>query len=113
MRVPEAIPGYRDKPGAGCENGPAEAHCQDANDNLDLLRTTNFDMALLDVRMPVLNGDEVVASLRQEQHRGPMIALTSYDVEDHDALLQAGFDAVLTKPISDELWGVLKKRFLS
>jgi CheY-like chemotaxis protein/HPt (histidine-containing phosphotransfer) domain-containing protein len=63
-----------------------------------------FDLLLLDVHMPELDGFEVVGAIReQERTRGghlPVIALTARSRnEDRERCLAAGMDEFLTKPI--------------
>ena len=63
---------------------------------------TPFDLILLDLHMPGLDGFGVAAALRTlpgDQGRVPMIALTADPPEEvEQACRQAGFDAVLRKP---------------
>lgn len=71
-----------------------------------------FDAALLDLRMPELDGRDVAARIRSlsgEPGAVPLIALTANATEaDRDACLAAGMDAFLTKPVDpDELATVL------
>lgn len=71
-----------------------------------------FDAALLDLRMPELDGREVAAQIRAlpgEPGAVPLIALTANSTEaDRDACLAAGMDAFLSKPVDpDELADVL------
>jgi signal transduction histidine kinase/ligand-binding sensor domain-containing protein/ActR/RegA family two-component response regulator len=74
----------------------------DGAEALELLRATaSFDVVLMDLQMPRMNGREVVAQIRSGQAglaTVPVIALTA-DVLGDDALLRLGFDAVQTKPI--------------
>lgn len=58
-----------------------------------------FDIAIIDIQMPEMNGDEVSARLhavRGTASTMPLIALTA-DIEAH---LRPGFDLVLIKPVS-------------
>lgn len=59
-----------------------------------------FDLLLLDVEMPILSGRETVRRLRELGLESPVVALTAHqDPEEHAACLEAGFDAIETKPV--------------
>ncbi len=63
----------------------------------------SYELLLLDWRMPELNGLDVMAQLRQLDLRQPpaRLLLTAYDEPQlRDAALQAGFQAVLIKPVT-------------
>lgn len=71
---------------------------------LDLLRKQKFDLVLMDIQMPVMNGDTVLQMLREnEAETGghlPVIALTAYALKgDKEKYIQSGFDGYLSKPI--------------
>jgi two-component system sensor histidine kinase/response regulator len=68
-----------------------------------LVRTRNFDVALVDIQMPEMNGFEVLRRFRaiEAGARVRMIALTAYTShEDRDLCFAAGFHEVLTKPVT-------------
>lgn len=83
---------------------------------LEQWREGRPDLILMDLRMPVLDGFEAVAQLRQLEGelgwpRTPVLAISAsvYDVSEED-LLQRGFDAFLAKPIDeDQLFASLER----
>lgn len=58
-----------------------------------------YDLILLDLNLPLLNGSHVLKSLREQQSTTPVMILTARDqVEDRIALLDLGADDYMTKP---------------
>jgi CheY-like chemotaxis protein len=68
---------------------------------LSCLSASEFSMVLLDISMPEMSGEQVLAVLRRQHGDAlPVVAYTAHALESQQsALLDAGFDAVLTKPI--------------
>jgi len=71
---------------------------------LELWRQGDFDLILMDVQMPGMDGFEATAAIRQEEaERGghvPIIAMTAHTLkEDERRCLEAGMDCYLPKPI--------------
>ena len=68
------------------------------------------DVTLLDLRMPVMEGVEVVRQIRERDPRALVIVLTTYDTDDEIArALKAGAKAYVLKDISaDALVGCIR-----
>jgi DNA-binding response OmpR family regulator len=71
----------------------------------DALRTSNFDLVLLDLGLPRRDGLAVLRELRERHDQTPVIVLTARDeVRDRVAALDAGADDYVVKPFDlDEL----------
>ncbi len=82
----------------------------DGESALRLHSDTRFDLALLDIGLPDIDGCELANRLRQtEAGRARLVALTGYSTGDaKKRIREAGFDAHMVKPISsDALMGLL------
>jgi PAS domain S-box-containing protein len=73
-------------------------------ESVELARHGTFDVVLMDVQMPVMNGLEATAYLRQHLHlRTPIIALTANAVKgEREKCLHAGMNDYLSKPFQEE-----------
>ena len=75
----------------------------DGISGLEALKNNNFDIAILDIKMPRLDGLEVLQKLRNMSDI-PVIFLTSKDDEIDQLLgLKMGADDYITKPFSQKL----------
>jgi DNA-binding response OmpR family regulator len=87
------------------EEGHTATCAADGAEGLVLAKTYEFDVIILDVMMPKLNGYELAKRLRAEKVRTPILMLTARDsVPDVVKGLDLGADDYMTKPFSfDEL----------
>ena len=75
----------------------------DGRDGLEKLESGAYDLALLDIMLPGLNGLEVLRRLRKSDDHVPVIMLTARDaVMDRVTGLDMGADDYVTKPFSIE-----------
>lgn len=76
---------------------------QDGVAALHALRTESFDLLLLDLGLPRLDGLDLLQQLRAEQHDLPVLILTARDgTAERIAGLDAGADDYLVKPFDVE-----------
>ncbi|MBF0498282.1 MAG: response regulator, partial [Deltaproteobacteria bacterium] len=83
---------------------------------LDLLHREAFDLILMDVSMPEMDGMEATKKIRNGRSNKlnkniPIIAQTAHALKgDKEKLLAAGMDGYVTKPIDvDELYAVIRQ----
>jgi two-component system, sensor histidine kinase and response regulator len=86
------------------KQGHSVAVACDGKQALEALLRERFDLALLDIQMPELDGYEVAAALRAQEkgtgRRLPLVAVTAHAMEgDRERCLEAGMDGYVSKPI--------------
>jgi DNA-binding response OmpR family regulator len=94
------------------EEGNRVTVCLDGMEGLRAAQNSAFDIVVLDVMLPFLDGFEVTRRLRAEKIATPIILLTARDAaQDIVRGLDAGADDYLTKPFSlDVLLARLRAR---
>ena len=86
---------------------------------VEMVERESFDLVLMDVQMPELDGFEATATIRKrEQTTGahiPIVAMTPHAMQgDRERCLSAGMDAYVSKPINPkELFAVVHTVFQS
>lgn len=93
------------------QNGVECDACQTAGELTDLMRTKDYDLLITDLKMPEVNGYEVLELLRTSEIGNsrtiPVVAATAAGYVEKEELTDKGFAAVLYKPYSiDELLAV-------
>jgi CheY-like chemotaxis protein len=68
------------------------------------LEQGSFDIVLLDIQMPVMNGEEALLEIRRKEQgtsfHQPVIALTAYSMRgENKRFLEEGFDGYVSKPL--------------
>lgn len=96
-------------------HGAMVAEAEDGATALDAARAKAYDVILMDIRMPGMDGLEAVRKIRSQpgpNRNAPIVAFTA-DGESHSsgAYRDFGFDGVLWKPIDPETLVALVARF--
>ncbi len=83
---------------------------------VNILETIPYDLVLMDVQMPVMDGFEATGIIRDPassvlNHNIPVIAMTAHAMKgDRERCLEAGMNSYISKPIKpDELLKVIEK----
>lgn len=78
-------------------------NCFDGKDALDFILTTDYDVIILDIMMPKMDGFQVLERIRSKNIKTPVLLLTAKDsIEDRVKGLDLGADDYLVKPFSFE-----------
>jgi PAS domain S-box-containing protein len=80
---------------------------RDGRQALDCLKNEFYDIVLMDVQMPNLNGLEATKAIRIEEQQSkthiPIIAMTAHAIKgDRERCLEAGMDEYVSKPIDSK-----------
>jgi len=71
-----------------------------AEDGIELARTHQPHLVLMDVQLPGMDGIEALGHLRADLGQVPVVALTAFAMkDDRERFLAAGFDAYIEKPL--------------
>jgi CheY-like chemotaxis protein len=102
--------------------GMLEAHnveiAQNGQEAIERLEMRDFDLVLMDVQMPVLDGLEATVRIREKERgtdkRIPIIAMTASAMKgDRERCLEAGMNGYIAKPITREDLSELVDRYAS
>lgn len=97
------------------QNGYKVVPAMDGQRGIELAKTLNADLILLDIQLPGMDGYAVARTLRQMAalHHTPIIAVTSYAmVGDREKTIAAGCNGYIEKPINPDTFVEEIGRFL-
>lgn len=83
--------------------GHQVVHAVDGRRAVDLARVCEFDLLMIDGRMPNLDGPAAIAAIRKldgESAVVPIVAVIGGDADEAQECVDSGADAVLRKPVS-------------
>lgn len=71
----------------------------DGNEALQIIDSIGLDLVLLDMRMPGVDGMQVLKHIRKAKPKTKVIVITAYDKEVKNEVEKIGIDGFFTKPI--------------
>ena len=81
---------------------------------LNALKAASYDLVLMDVQMPVMDGVETTRRIRESASEIPVIAVTAHAMSgDREAFIRAGMNDYLSKPVSVQSVGDMLKKWLT
>jgi len=98
------------------EEGYKVTYAEDGEKALELFQAQVFDMIILDIMLPYIDGFEVAQKIREESPHMPILMLTARtEVKDRVKGLEIGADDYLTKPFHLEellarIRGILRRK---
>jgi two-component system sensor histidine kinase/response regulator len=97
------------------KNGHTVTLARNGREALEALEKQSYDLILMDVQMPEMNGWEATQAIREKEKTTgahiPIVAMTAHAMKgDEEKCLAAGMDAYLTKPIrTQELFATIDR----
>jgi CheY-like chemotaxis protein len=72
-------------------------------EGIRLANSGQFDIVLMDLQMPIMDGYEATAELRKDGYSGVIVALTAHAMSDvRELCLKSGFNDHISKPVNSE-----------
>lgn len=80
--------------------GASVVEAQNGLEGCDLTLKHHFDLVLMDIQMPIMDGYQAMQKLRSSEYKTPVVALTAHAFkEEKERCMNAGFSSYITKPI--------------
>jgi PAS domain S-box-containing protein len=77
-------------------------HTKDGKETVEIFKANpNIDMILMDIKMPIMTGDQAAKIIKEISPDFPIIAQSAYGLEHEQAKYSGIFDDYITKPISE------------
>jgi PAS domain S-box-containing protein len=86
-------------------------HAWNGKDAVSMVEQNNYDIVLMDIKMPVMDGIEATKLIKQKYPELPVIAQTAYShPEEKKKIMESGCDDFLAKPINKKvLFEIIEK----
>ena len=86
---------------------------KNGKDAVDMVEDGAYDMVLMDIKMPIMDGLEATKAIKEKHPDLPIIALTANAFDsDRQLAVQAGCSDFLAKPVSSDLCIKTIRKFL-
>lgn len=91
------------------------AICETGEDAIDMVRNFKYDLVLMDVHLPGINGTHATEEIRKFNDYTPIIALTAISLnENREMLMSYGMTDVITKPFNpDNFYKIIETNLLA
>jgi len=90
-------------------NGWEVTDAENGQEVLDLVKREHFDIILMDIKMPVMNGLEAMREIRELRENGhtsasvPILGLTAYSDElSRREIEESGMNGIIAKPVDEK-----------
>ncbi|MFC2137575.1 two-component regulator propeller domain-containing protein [Bacteroidota bacterium] len=81
---------------------------------LNLCKTNDFDLILMDIKMPVMDGYEATKRIKQFKPEQLVVAQTAFArADEEESIRKSGFDDYLSKPIKPDVLINLIRKYLA
>jgi len=78
-------------------------HTKDGKETVDFfMANSNIDLILMDIKMPIMTGDEATKIIKELNPNLPIVALSAYALEHERTKYEVLFDDYIVKPINEE-----------
>lgn len=96
------------------QKGIRSMHANNGADAVDIMKNdTEISLVLMDIKMPVMNGEEAIRQIRSFNKTIPIIAQTAYAMpDDRNRLLEMGCNDYISKPIELKRFRVLLHKYM-
>jgi DNA-binding response OmpR family regulator len=95
------------------KNGYEIDVAETAREAIEKSKTKRYDLALIDIRLPDMDGTDLLVKMQKTMHNGIKIMITGFpSLETGVKALDEGADAYLVKPVKpEELLSLIEEKF--
>lgn len=75
---------------------------QNGKEAIEQVKTNDYDLVLMDINMPIMDGNEATQTIRQFDKALPIVALTASDIDEiRQSCMTIGFNDIVIKPFDN------------